>query len=50
MIRKHPVWEVVIAVDCGRNVSELLEQRKAGRALVFVAPKDLESRLQSKGK
>ena len=27
----------------------LLEQRKAGRALVFVAPQDLESRLQAKG-
>jgi Fic family protein len=26
----------------------LLEQRKSGRALVFFAPKDLESRLQSK--
>jgi Fic family protein len=29
---------------------KLLEQRKAGRALVFVAPKDLESRLRSKAK
>jgi Fic family protein len=29
---------------------KLLEQRKAGRALVFVAPKDLESRLRAKGK
>lgn len=29
---------------------KLLEQRKAGRALVFVAPKDLELRLRSKGK
>jgi hypothetical protein len=29
---------------------KLLQQRKAGRALVFVAPKDLESRLRSKGK
>ena len=29
---------------------KLLEQRKAGRAFVFVAPKDLESRLRSKGK
>ncbi len=27
----------------------LLEQRKVGRALVFVAPKDLETRLRSKG-
>jgi Fic family protein len=29
-------------------VLRLLEQRKAGRTLVFVAPKDLESRLRSK--
>jgi hypothetical protein len=29
---------------------KLLEQRKAGRTLVFVAPKDLESRLRTKGK
>lgn len=29
---------------------KLLEQRKAGRALVFVAPRDLESRLWAKGK
>ena len=29
---------------------KLLEQRKAGRTLVFVAPKDLELRLRSKGK
>lgn len=29
---------------------KLLEQRKAGRVLVFVAPKDLELRLRSKGK
>ena len=29
---------------------KLLEQRKAGRILVFVAPKDLEARLRSKGK
>lgn len=28
---------------------KLLEQRKAGRAFVFVAPKDLELRLRSKG-
>jgi hypothetical protein len=27
----------------------LLEQRKAGRALVFVAPKDLDVRLRSRG-
>lgn len=29
---------------------KLLAQRKAGRALVFVAPKDLESRLRAKGR
>lgn len=29
---------------------KLLEQRKAGRALVFVAPRDLESRLHAKGR
>ncbi len=29
---------------------KLLEQRKSGRVLVFVAPKDLELRLRSKGK
>ena len=29
---------------------KFLEQRKAGRALVFIAPRDLESRLSSKGK
>jgi len=29
---------------------KLLEQRKAGRAFVFVAPKDLEARLRSRGR
>jgi len=29
---------------------KLLEQRKAGRALVFIAPADLESRLRAKSK
>jgi Fic family protein len=47
---RHAVTYATARADLlGLAKRKLLEQRKAGRAFIFVAPKDLELRLRSKG-
>ena len=48
---RHRVTYATARADLLRlSTLKFLDQRKAGRAFVFVAPKDLELRLQSKGR